>query len=222
MEQTEVNPNNPNTYESEEKDLAYSVKIDKIIKGLDYLVTKEMAKKLNYDVATGHRLKSITERRTRVIKQKAFLQYYQKSYGVILTCCEKLNIGRTTFYDWIKDDKWFADAIKVVNDDKNKIAEDILWGKIIHEKDGSCTKYYLDRKHPDYKPKVQSEVFAGDGYGEFKKRLQKEINGNNKQKHNSSITKDKKQEGQTSTVQTERGTEILLGEENEEKPNTKS
>lgn len=102
------------------------------------------------------------EARTR-IKKQLFLEVLSKTRGVITIACDQTGIGRRTYYDWIEKDPAFAAAVNEVNADKNAIAEDILWGKITVEKDGPSIRFYLDRKHPNYKQRVKVETQVVDG-----------------------------------------------------------
>ena len=42
--------------------------------------------------------------KTEHIKKKAIIEALIKSLGVVSTACKIVGIGRTTFYDWLKDD----------------------------------------------------------------------------------------------------------------------
>lgn len=124
--------------------ISYAVRIAGAVKmGMEYVMeTQEQA-------------------RTR-IKKKMFLDYWEKSRGVVSICCDKIEIDRATYYRWREDDPVFREALVQVENNRNKDVEDVLMGKILVEKDAGCTKFYLSRKHPDYKEKIVNEVFAGE------------------------------------------------------------
>lgn len=115
------------------------------------------------EVAYGKRIIDLsTEQERTIVKKRAFLELWEKSSGVISYVCDKLDINRVTFYKWKADDPEFAAKIKAVEDKRLDSAEDILFGKVFVERDASCAKYLLDRKHPGYKPKSVTEVIAGE------------------------------------------------------------
>jgi len=122
---------------------------------------------INYSIAgveiTGEVVehKEVQEERTRIRKQM-FLEYFRLTAGVITASCQKVGVSRQTFYDWKKNDPEFLKAIEGVNAEKLNIAEDVLWHAITIDRDSSCARYYLDRRHPLYKPKSTSEVVPGE------------------------------------------------------------
>jgi DNA invertase Pin-like site-specific DNA recombinase len=44
--------------------------------------------------------------------KKAVLEALEKSLGIATTACRMVGIGRTTYYEWLKTDKEFADKVK--------------------------------------------------------------------------------------------------------------
>ena len=115
------------------------------------------------EVAYGKRIYDMsTEQERTVVKKRAFLELWAKSSGVVSYVCDKLEISRDNFYRWKADDPEFAAKIKAVEDKRLDAAEDVLFGKVFVERDASCAKYLLDRKHPGYKPKSVTEVIAGE------------------------------------------------------------
>lgn len=121
------------------------------------------------------------QERTRV-KKALFLQYMEKTRGVITFACEKTEIYRSTYYDWMKADPEFAAAVKATTANRNVEVEDLLMGKIFVEKDATSIRYYLDRKNPDYKPKVSNDVDFNDKFTSVKVeivRTREEANNTN-------------------------------------------
>jgi len=143
------------------KQLKYDIK-QEIVKPLKYVIADRIVKKIDYVLADRFQVSIIMRRRKREQMKKIFLDYWAKSMGVVSATCEKVGISRETFYNWMKEDKVFAKKITDLTMEKNTIAEDLLWGKVTIKKDGACIRYYLDRKHPGYKPKVVNEMVAGD------------------------------------------------------------
>lgn len=185
------------------------------------------------EVKYGERIVELsTEQERTVIKKRAFLDLWEKSSGVVSYVCDKLDINRNTFYKWKADDPEFAAKIKAVEDKRLDSAEDILFGKVFVERDASCTKYLLDRKHPGYKPKSVTEVIAGektleDLLAEDDAKADKELK-EYERKHNNTKADGEKdehstdgtiqnqdQEGGNSQIQTESGADILSPKKDE-------
>ena len=125
--------------------------------GMDYRVSVRGEKICGMEYA----VESPDQTRTR-IKKALFLEMWEVTRGVIIATCDKIGIDRRTYYRWRDDDASFRDALADVEKTRNKEVEDILMGKIMIEHDPSCVKYYLDRKHPEYKPRMVQEVIAGE------------------------------------------------------------
>ena len=77
--------------------------------------------------------------------KKAIIKALEKSLGVVTTACKNVGIGRTIFYEWMKDDKLFAKEVK----DIQNIALDFAVSQL-HKQigDGStiATIFYLKTK----------------------------------------------------------------------------
>ena len=70
------------------------------------------------------------------IKKKAFIEVLRNNAGNIKLSCEKAGIGRTTYYNWIDDDKDFEKEVSNVNEELIDFAESELMKKIT---DGNLT-----------------------------------------------------------------------------------
>ena len=79
------------------------------------------------------------------VAKKLVLEALEKSLGIVTTACKKVGIGRTQYYQWLKDDEEFAKAV----DDIQNIALDFAESKL-HEQIGdgntSATIFYLKTK----------------------------------------------------------------------------
>ncbi len=77
--------------------------------------------------------------------KKAMIEALEKSLGIVTTACKKVGIGRTTFYDWLKEDKEFAKEVNQIQDIALDFAETQLHSQI---GDGStaATIFYLKTK----------------------------------------------------------------------------
>lgn len=162
------------------------------------------------------------QQRTR-IKKQLFLEYLQKTRGVVYLTCEKVGIGRQTYYDWLKADAVFAAAVQEVEADKNNVAADILWSKVSVERDGPSVRYYLDRKHPGYKPKIKvEEQVVGDKTLEDLLDDEEDHGKTNEHGTDRGIAEDPKQTAEAGAVQTEPGTASVHGEADATQPHTQS
>ena len=77
--------------------------------------------------------------------KKALLEALEKSLGVVTTACKLVGVTRTTFYQYVKDDPEFAEAVKDIDDVTIDFAESQLHKQI---KDGNTTAtiFYLKTK----------------------------------------------------------------------------
>lgn len=77
--------------------------------------------------------------------KKAIIEALEKSLGVVTTACKKVGIGRTQFYNWLKDDEEFAKEV----DDIQNIALDFAESQL-HKQIGkgntTATIFYLKTK----------------------------------------------------------------------------
>ena len=77
--------------------------------------------------------------------KKAILEALEHSLGVVTTACKKVGIGRTTFYQWMRDDKEFAQQVKDIENVALDFAESQLF-KQIKDNNPTSTIFYLKTK----------------------------------------------------------------------------
>jgi len=77
--------------------------------------------------------------------KKAIINSLEKSLGVVTTACKKVGIGRTTFYEWLKEDEEFANNVKDIQDIALDFAESHLH-KQIGAGSTAATIFYLKTK----------------------------------------------------------------------------
>lgn len=77
--------------------------------------------------------------------KKAVLVALEKSLGVVTTACKNVGVGRTQFYNWLKDDKEFAMAVKEIENIALDFAESQLHQQI-QGGNTSATIFYLKTK----------------------------------------------------------------------------
>jgi hypothetical protein len=97
------------------------------------------------------------EREATSIKKRLFLQYLEKTRGVVTAVCEKVGISRATFYVWVKNDKEFRKNAQDILRRKPEVLEDMLFTKAMGG-DVQSLKYLLDRTHPKFKKGKQKKV----------------------------------------------------------------
>lgn len=77
--------------------------------------------------------------------KKALLKALENSLGIVTTACKAVGIGRTTFYQYLKDDPEFAKAVK----DIDEVALDFVETQnfqLIKEKNATAIIFYLKTK----------------------------------------------------------------------------
>jgi hypothetical protein len=77
--------------------------------------------------------------------KKAIIQALEQSLGVVTTACKKVGIGRTQFYQWLKDDPEFKREVEDISNITLDFAESQLH-KQIREGSTSATIFYLKTK----------------------------------------------------------------------------
>ena len=94
--------------------------------------------------------------------KKAILEALEQSLGVVTTACKKVGIGRTTFYQWLKDDEEFAKQVDDISNITLDFAESQLHKQI---KDGntSATIFYLKTKGKKRGYIERQEITGADG-----------------------------------------------------------
>jgi outer membrane lipoprotein-sorting protein len=94
--------------------------------------------------------------------KKAIIEALEKSLGVVTTACKVVGIGRTQFYQWLKDDDEFAQEV----DDIQNIALDFAESQL-HKQigDGStaATIFYLKTKGKKRGYIERQEITGADG-----------------------------------------------------------
>jgi len=173
----------------------------------------------------------VEEQRTTV-KKSLFLTIWKETLGSVKATCEKVGVRRETFYEWKKSDPEFRANIHKAWMEKLDDVEQQLNLKIL-QGDASLIRYFLDRRHPLYKPKVKIDgPTPGDKALEAEFEEMEWVDDNNlygddKTKNEQSVgdtepDKDQKQERADSAIQTEQSPVILLAEKNEKKLNIES
>jgi len=77
--------------------------------------------------------------------KKALLEALEKSLGVVTSACKTVGVGRTTFYQWLKDDEEFAEAVRDIENIALDFAESQLHQQI-SSGNSTATIFYLKTK----------------------------------------------------------------------------
>ena len=77
--------------------------------------------------------------------KKAVLIALEKSFGVVTTACKNAQVGRTQFYQWLKDDAEFKKQVDDIQNIALDMAESQLHKQIL-EGSTSATIFYLKTK----------------------------------------------------------------------------
>lgn len=101
-------------------------------------------------------------------QKKEFLKYLEQSLGVVSTACDKFNIGRTTYYEWLQED-WFKEQVDIINERAIDFTEGQMFKQI---KNGNpiLIKYHLSTKgkHRGY---VERQEVAHDQLTDIKVQI---------------------------------------------------
>jgi hypothetical protein len=77
--------------------------------------------------------------------KKAVLEALEKSLGIATTACRMVGIGRTTYYEWLKTDKEFANKVKELENVALDFSESQLHS-LIKDKNVSAVIFHLKTK----------------------------------------------------------------------------
>jgi len=94
--------------------------------------------------------------------KKAIIEALKKSLGVVTTACEKAGIGTSTFYNWLKVDKDFAEEVESMDD----VALDFVESKLFENIDNNKTAeiiFYLKTRGKKRGYIERQEITGADG-----------------------------------------------------------
>jgi hypothetical protein len=111
--------------------------------------------------------------------KKAVLEALEKSLGVVTTACKSVGIGRTQFYNWLKQDEDFAVLVEDIQNIALDFAESQLH-KQIGDGNTSATIFYLKTKGKNRGYIERQEITGADG---MPTNFQIEIIGSTKDKN---------------------------------------
>ena len=77
--------------------------------------------------------------------KKAILEALEKNLGIVTTACKQVGIGRTTFYDWLKEDEDFKKKVDEINNVALDFTESKLF-KLIERENPTAIIFHLKTK----------------------------------------------------------------------------
>ena len=75
-------------------------------------------------------------------KKEQMLEALEKSLGIVSTACKMVDVGRTTHYQWMKDDPDYKKAVDSIQDGVLDFAESHLY-KLVKEGSPAATIFLL-------------------------------------------------------------------------------
>ena len=94
--------------------------------------------------------------------KKAIIESLEKSLGVVTTACKMAGVGRTIFYQWLKDDEEFAQKVNDIQNIALDYAESQLH-KQIGDGSTAATIFYLKTKGKKRGYIERQEITGADG-----------------------------------------------------------
>ena len=94
--------------------------------------------------------------------KKAILEALEMSLGVVTTACKKVGIGRTIFYEWLKEDEEFKEAVDEISNVTLDFAESQLHKQIAADST-AATIFYLKTKGKKRGYVERQEITGADG-----------------------------------------------------------
>lgn len=93
------------------------------------------------------------------IQKKKMLAALEKTLGVVTSAVKIVGINRSTHYDWMKDDEWYAKEVNSLQDVALDFAESKLFKSIENGSD-ACTIFYLKTKgkHRGYVERQENRI----------------------------------------------------------------
>jgi len=94
----------------------------------------------------------------RQIKEKELLLEQFRKTPIVQVVCEKVGVGRATYYRWRKDNLKFAENADIALEEGSKLINDMAESQLmsaIRDKNMTAIIYWLNHHHPTYATKVE-------------------------------------------------------------------
>jgi hypothetical protein len=162
--------------------------------------------------------------RTTWAKQK-FLEYMEKTMGMIKIAADQAEVSRQTYYNWYKDDPDFRAEVDRIKKQQIGEVEDRLVKAIMND-NVTAIMFYLRAKHPDYYPKDKFIIPMAGGAQSLEDLLDNYKNDEHElagqQGVDRTALENPQQAGVASPLSVQRSAELLLGETDTKKPDIES
>lgn len=112
-------------------------------------------------------------KKTRALTNK-LIEELEKT-PIIQVACDKVGISRNTFYRWMKEDEDFLARVSEAMSLGTGLVNDVAISNVfegIKRKDPMYTKYWLDRKHPDFRKPFVFKVDSDDLISHFRSTME--------------------------------------------------
>lgn len=114
---------------------------------------KQISETLQNVTVVKREAERIEQERTTAAK-KRFLEFYKKTMCHVDLAAKGAEVTRKTVYEWRKIDPEFRMAMEQTVDDVPEMMEGKL-KELALKGDGSMIRFWLGRRHPDYKQKIE-------------------------------------------------------------------
>lgn len=94
----------------------------------------------------------------RQIKEKELLIEQLKKTPIVQIACEKIGVGRATYYRWHNQDKEFAESSDKAILEGNSLVNDMAESQLmsaIRDKNMTAIIFWLKHHHPAYSSKIE-------------------------------------------------------------------
>ena len=81
------------------------------------------------------------------IKKKMLIESLENSLGIVSTACSKVNVSRSSFYKWYKEDEDFRKKVDEIDSVKLDFVESQLFKNIQNQKERSIIFYLQHKGH---------------------------------------------------------------------------
>lgn len=94
----------------------------------------------------------------RIDKNQELLIEQLKKTPIVQVACEKVGVGRATYYRWRKDNEYFAEQADISITEGSLLVNDMAESQLmaaIREKNLTAIIFWLKHHHPNYATKVE-------------------------------------------------------------------
>ena len=95
-------------------------------------------------------------------RKRAVIAALESSLGIVTTACQKVGVGRTQFYNWMKSDEDFARQVKDIENIAFDFVESQLFRQI-QENNVQATMFYLRTKGKNRGYSERTEITGLNG-----------------------------------------------------------